>query len=201
MKPVFTTHVPLILASASPRRKTFLEDLGLVFSVEAAHIDERVQNGEDPASFVRRIASEKAASIAAVHPASWVLAADTVVVIDRTILGKPASGEEAVAMLQRLAGRQHEVWTGFCLRQGQTTHLVERQIRTAVSFRSFSVEVCRAYVQSGESLDKAGAYGIQGLGGFLVAGIEGSYSNVVGLPLAEVIEEMEKIGIISPIVV
>ncbi len=197
MKPVFKTHGSLILASASPRRKAFLEDLGLVFSVQAANIDESGRQGEDPSSFVRRIAFEKAAAVATSHPGAWILAADTVVVLGKTILGKPEGSEDAVAMLLHLAGQQHEVWTGFCLRDGAAT-VVQRQIRTLVRFRQFTEEACRAYVQCGEPLDKAGAYGIQGVGGFLVAGIEGSYSNVVGLPLAEVTEEMEKLGIISP---
>lgn len=162
-------------------------------------MDETPRSQEAPAAFVSRIAAAKARAVARQHLAAWVLAADTVVVLDDAILGKPKSAEDAVLMLQRLSGRRHEVWTGFCLCHPQEEKPVTRAVRTEVHFAPLAEEICRAYVRTGEPLDKAGGYGIQGKGGVFVREISGSYSNVVGLPLAEVVTEFLRLGIIRPI--
>lgn len=194
--PCFQSRTPFILASASPRRREMLAALGLEFRVEAADADEQVLPGEGAEGFVVRVAEDKARLVAERHPGVWVLAADTVVVLDGHILGKPGDAEEAVGMLTRLSGRGHEVWTGFCLSQGGRQGQVCRAVRTEVRFAELTESVIRAYVRSGDPLDKAGSYGIQSLGGFMVATICGSYSNVVGLPLAEVLAEMTALGLI-----
>jgi septum formation protein len=193
----FCTAAPLVLASASPRRRQYLSELGLHFTVRAADLDETPRAGEGPEAFVRRLAQEKAAAVAGTAPAAWVLAADTVVAVDGEILGKPKNGEEAVAMLLRLSGRWHEVWTAFCLCRQAPSHSLVRAVRTGVRFITLDRGLCLAYVRSGEPLDKAGAYGIQGKGAFLVEEIRGSYSNVVGLPLAEVLTALLSCGVVS----
>jgi len=195
---IFSTRAQLILASASPRRRELLENLGLMFSVEVADIVERPNVHETPQQFVLRAAKEKAQAISRYHPDAWVIGADTVVLLDNLILGKPVDAGEAQQLLTRLAGRWHEVLTGFCLCRKDDPHLNASVVTTAVKFVDFDVSVATAYVQTGEPLDKAGAYGIQGKGGFLVERINGSYSNVVGLPLAEVIQALLQLGIIIP---
>lgn len=143
--------------------------------------------GEKPEPFVERMAAEKAAEISGRHVESWVVAADTVVSLGDRIFGKPSSGEEAVEMLLALAGRRHEVRTGYCL------HCVAEKVKevgsvvSQVEFASFDEQLARAYVETGEPMDKAGAYGIQGKGACLVKSVNGSYSNVVGLPLDRVL--------------
>ena len=194
--PLFKTHQPLILASGSPRRRRMLAELGLDFTLAVADIAEVAQPGESPADFARRLAGEKAAAVASRHPASWVLAADTVVARAGRILGKPADPEDAVAMLTALSGHWHTVWTGFALRRGRES--LQEVVATEVRFAELTAPLIRAYVATGEPLDKAGAYGIQGRGGLLVKEIRGSYSNVVGLPLAEVIAALIARAIISP---
>lgn len=185
----------LVLASGSPRRRAFLEQLGLTFTVTPAELDERVHQGELPAAYVERLAREKAQAVAARHPGARVLAADTTVVLEEEILGKPADGAEALAMLRRLSGRTHRVLTGVAL-AGET--LRARVVETRVVFREASEAELSWYVASGEPLDKAGAYGLQGIGGFLVRRIEGSHSNVIGLPLAETLELLAADGLALP---
>jgi septum formation protein len=194
--PLFKTLQPLVLASGSPRRRRMLAELGLDFTLAVADIAEVAQPGESPADFARRLAGEKAAAVALRHPASWVLAADTVVARSGRILGKPADSEDAAAMLAALSGHWHTVWTGFALRRGRD--VLAEVVATEVRFAELSDPLIRAYVATGEPLDKAGAYGIQGRGGLLVREIRGSYSNVVGLPLAEVIAALTARAIISP---
>ena len=184
----FRTQERLILASGSPRRRDFFADLGLAFEVRVTDIDETPQPGERPADFVARLAREKAQGVD--QPDAWVLAADTAVVVDGDILGKPGDEDEACAMLMRLSGRWHEVWTGFSLWRQRTDELCTKTVCTRVRFMPLTPELCRAYVRTGEPLDKAGAYGIQGKGCFLVTEINGSYTNVVGLPMAEVLETL-----------
>jgi len=194
----FRNLEPLILASGSPRRRRFLTDLGLTFTVVVPDIEEKAEPGESPADFVWRLALHKAADVAIHHPASWILAADTVVVLDNEILGKPADAADAVRMLLRLSGRTHRVLTGFCLRHARENRTIQGAATTDVLFAPFGRHEAEAYAATGEPLDKAGAYGIQGKGGFLVQRIDGSYSNVVGLPLAEVVEAMVRRGVIAP---
>jgi len=184
----FRTQERLILASGSPRRRDFLAELGIAFEVRVTDIDETPQPGEQPVDFVARLAQEKAQAVD--YPEAWVLAADTAVVVDGEILGKPSDAAEACAMLMRLSGRWHEVWTGFSLCRQATGELCTKTVCTKVHFLPLTPELCRAYVCTGEPLDKAGAYGIQGKGCFLVPEISGSYTNVVGLPMAEVLEAL-----------
>ncbi|MEN8135923.1 MAG: Maf family protein [Thermodesulfobacteriota bacterium] len=196
---MFKNNGQMVLASGSPRRHRFLDELGLDFMVAVADVDEILRAGESPPAFVSRLAQEKAAAIAVAHSEAWVIGADTVVVVADEILGKPAGPEDALAMLTRLAGRSHEVWTGFAIVRG-TSVAVIRAVRTEVTFVRADPDVLAAYVASGEPLDKAGAYGIQGRGGLLVEGIVGSYSNVVGLPMAELVEELLRLDAIAPTV-
>jgi len=188
----------LILASASPRRKSLLQELGLDFKIIEAQVEEKPVAGESPQDFVMRAACDKAGDVARENVASWVLGADTVVVHGGRILGKPGDAEEALSVLQTLAGQKHLVHTGFCLMNGKDDVLISRVVTTEVWFYPFSRDIAAAYVATGESLDKAGAYGIQGSGGFLVERINGSYSNVVGLPLAEVVEELLRYKVVTP---
>ena len=195
---MFKNNGQLVLASGSPRRRRFLAELGLDFTVVGADVDETHRPGESPLAFVSRLAQEKAAAIVTDHPEAWVIGADTVVVMADEILGKPADSEDALKMLTRLAGRTHEVWTGFAIIKGSSV-AVARAVRTEVTFVTAVKDVLAAYVASGEPLDKAGAYGIQGRGGTLVERIDGSYSNVVGLPMAELVEELLNLGAIAPV--
>jgi len=175
----------LILASASPRRRELLNQLGVFFDSEAADIDETSHNGEPPADYVQRMATEKAAAIAQRHSLSQcnILAADTTVVIDGDVLGKPADHFDGLAMLARLSGRRHQVITAVCL---HTEDAVTVEIVSSdVQFVQLDREVCEAYLATDEPWDKAGAYAIQGLAGAFVSSLDGSYSNVVGLPLSE----------------
>jgi len=188
----------LILASASPRRRTLLQDLGLAFEIIEARVEEKPLAGEAPETFVRRAACDKAGAVSRENAGYWVLGADTVVVHEGRILGKPGNAEEALSVLLALAGRKHLVHTGFCLKNARENVSVDRTVTTEVSFFPFSREIAAAYVATGEPLDKAGAYGIQGCGGFLVEKINGSYSNVVGLPLAEVMRELLRYKVVAP---
>jgi septum formation protein len=164
----------LILASRSPRRAELLTAAGIPFTVSTVDIDETPQSGEAPLDYVRRMAREKAAAVSG----DLVLAADTIVVVDGEILGKPNDRADAIRMLRQLSGREHEVITAVCLR-GFVHHEITR-----VRFTPMSEAEITGYVDSGEPLDKAGAYGIQGIASRYVESIEGSYSNVVGLPVA-----------------
>jgi septum formation protein len=171
----------LILASRSPRRQELLRRQGLDFRSQPADIVETVLDRETPEAHVCRLATEKARAVAALESDAVVLGSDTVVVIDDEILGKPVDVEDAEAMLARLSGRVHEVHSGVALVQGEI--VVDDRDLTRVRFRELDSGEIRAYVASGEPMDKAGAYGIQDLGALLVAGIEGCYFNVMGLPL------------------
>lgn len=185
----------LVLASGSPRRRAFLEQLGLSFTVTPAELDEQLLPGELPAAYVERLARQKAQTVARRHPGARILAADTTVVLGEEVLGKPGDPAEALTMLRRLCGRTHRVLTGVAL-SGE--ELRARVVETRVVFREASDAELSWYVATGEPLDKAGAYGLQGIGGFLVRRIEGSHSNVIGLPLAETLELLATEGIALP---
>ena len=171
----------LVLASGSPRRQELLDGLGVEFTVRAVELDESVLSGETPEQLVRRLSLEKAS--ARVDAGELVLAADTIVIIDRTILGKPNSDNEARDMLRRLAGRRHTVLTGVALAQGDRAPSSQGIERSEVEIARMSEEEIDWYVETGEPMDKAGSYAIQGLGALFVAGVQGNYTNVVGLPL------------------
>jgi septum formation protein len=178
----------IILASQSPRRRYLLERAGLKFSVIPSTCDETSVSAPAPDVYVRRLAELKAAGIAAKHSDSWVIAADTVVVVDGKIFGKPKSASEARDMLCRLSACTHQVLTGYCVCHQAGGFSFADTVTTDVLFKSLTAEEIEWYVQTGEPFDKAGAYAIQGIGTFLVKSINGSYTNVVGLPVCEVIE-------------
>ena len=191
----------LVLASASPRRAELLRAAGFTFETCAVEADESTRVGESAASYVRRLAAEKSARASSVvfgfsptHPDDWVvLGADTAVVLDGEILGKPRDEDDAAAMLHRLSGRRHEVMTGVSVRRGGTE--VGRVETTAVYFAALGPDEIAWYVASGEGRDKAGAYAIQGRASRFIPRIEGSYSNAVGLPLSCVCELLKKLGV------
>ncbi len=180
----------LILASASPRRRELLERLGLTLRVEPVDLDETPHTDEPAREYVQRLAREKCeAGAAKLGPSPLaVLAADTVVTMGGDILGKAADADEARAMLLRLAGRRHEVMTAYHARLGERS--IERVVTTAVTFRSLDPAEVQAYLDSGEWQGKAGAYAIQGIAGAFATEVRGSFSNVVGLPLAEVLADL-----------
>ena len=186
---------PLILASASPRRQELLKSAGISFEVLPSEVDEGFQEGEPPEEYVARLARRKAAKAGEKHKNRWVLAADTVVVIDGRILGKPGSRQEAREMLEVLSNREHRVITGFCLLSGDSGKSRAGAVTTRVRFKNLSPREIDWYLGTGEPFDKAGAYAIQGKAAFMVKEIHGSYSNVVGLPLTEVIEALQEMGI------
>ncbi|WP_286220336.1 Maf family protein [Marinobacter apostichopi] len=173
----------IILASASPRRSELLRQIGVTFSVQPADVDETPLVTETAERYVKRLACDKAMAVAASSPGAMVLGSDTSVVLDGVILGKPADEEEAVATLMRLSDASHQVMTAVALAQGEQCEC--RVVVTDVQFRKLSRAEVAAYVASGEPMDKAGSYGIQGLGGIFVSDLRGSYSAVVGLPLQE----------------
>lgn len=185
----------LVLASASPRRQALLAELGLVFLVDPAEVDEAVQTGESPLTYVRRLARAKADLVALRHGDRLVLAADTTVALDGHILGKPADAREAVAMLSALTGRTHRVYTALAT---AGRHRAEEAVETEVTFARAPPEALAWYAASGEPLDKAGAYALQGKGGFLVERIRGSHSAVIGLPLVETLALLRAGGVALP---
>ncbi len=184
----------LLLASASPRRRELLEQIGVATQRVHCQVDEQVMPGELPAAYVERVTRDKVLAGVAASPAgAVVLAADTAVVLDEQILGKPRDREHAAQMLTALSGREHQVMTAVAVACGERLEL--RLVTTQVRFRGLSAAEIDAYWVSGEPADKAGAYGIQGLGAVFVAHINGSYSAVVGLPLLETAAILEGFGI------
>jgi len=187
------TLVPLILASASPRRRELLKAAGISFTADAVDADETLAHQESAEEYVERIARLKATLGAARHPNALVLGADTTVVVDGAVLGKPADDGDASRMLQQLSGRSHEVLTGVAVSwRGQMRSRVER---TTVWFKPLSADEIAWYVDSGEARGKAGAYGIQGLASRFIPRIEGSYANVVGLPVTAVLELLKEMAV------
>lgn len=187
------TSPPLVLASASPRRRLLLEQLGLRFEVAVAAVDEAVLPGETGPAHVRRLALAKARAVAARRPDALVVGGDTVVTIDGDILGKPADEPEAVAILLRLQGHEHRVETGVAV-VGPSGEEAADVVGAEVRFRSFDRKLAEAYVATGEPLDKAGAYGIQGMGAALVESIRGDYFAVMGLPVSRLVVLLEEFG-------
>lgn len=184
----------LVLASASPRRQELLRNAGISFEVQPADIPEDPLPGESARECAERLAREKALAIAEKRPADVVLGADTVVVIDGQILGKPADAADAARMLRLLAGRKHEVITGVCLvASGQWSVASET---TLVMMSAIGETQIADYIASGEPMDKAGAYAIQGIASRWIPGIEGDYSNVVGLPVALVSRMLREKGLV-----
>lgn len=194
---------PLVLGSLSPRRREILETLRLPFVIATAHVDEDVRAGETPDAYLLRVVREKLAAVARVAPTHGraLLVADTVVIADEEILGKPRDAADAERMIACLSGREHEVATRFAISdlraadRGAPVH--EETVRTKVVFRELTQDEIRRYVATGEGVDKAGAYAIQGIGGFAVSRIVGSYPNVVGLPACEVVLALKRLALLD----
>lgn len=180
----------LILASASPRRRELLEQAGVAFSVIPSNADEQVLTAEAPEDYALRVAKAKAQDVANKHPAHWVLGADTIVVVDDLILGKPKDTADGQRMLRLLSGRRHQVMTAFVLTAANGQEYKRQIVTTTVIFKSLTDEQIQEYLATGEPFDKAGAYAVQGIGAALVEKVEGSYTNVVGLPIDEVLEAL-----------
>ncbi|HOE79467.1 MAG: Maf family protein [Smithellaceae bacterium] len=188
--------LPLILASASPRRKELLRLAGLPFKVKPAQVDEAARRGETPQDHVRRLSLEKAHAVAMENPASVVLGADTIVVIDGIILGKPENKKQAREMLRKLSNRSHTVFTGYTL-----SCVAEKICRTGIArscvrFKNIEPEEINWYINTNEPYDKAGGYAAQGQGAAFIRSISGSYTNVIGLPLANVLDMLKKMNVL-----
>lgn len=192
---------PLVLGSASPRRREILDMLKIPFVVVTAEVDEAVAEGEDPDTYLRRVVLRKLAAVARLEASRrrTILVADTSVVVEGAILGKPRDRAEAEEMISLLSGRWHEVKTRFALAHAETAEVAlhEETVVTRVLFRPLSTDERRRYAATGEGMDKAGAYAIQGIGSFAVARIEGSYPNVVGLPACEVVMALKALGLLG----
>ena len=184
----------IILASKSPRRRALLEQMGVRdFRIVTPDIDEHMDRGLPPAELVRQISLEKAQAVAAQADRNTVvIAADTVVALDGVVLGKPADKEEAFRMLSLLSGNRHQVYTGLTVLRGE--QVFSQWEETAVTFRSLTAEEIEAYIATGEPMDKAGAYGIQGYGALFIEGISGDYYNVMGLPVCRLGQILGQLG-------
>ena len=181
-----------ILASASPRRVELLRQIGLKFEVRPSDIDERLMAGELAEDYVRRLAAEKARVQACEDHV--VIAADTIVLIDQSILGKPDGRQQGLEMLMRLSGRSHAVMTGVAVTG--PSGLITQSVLSTVRFKAFDRSFAERYWATGEPIDKAGSYGVQGLGAVFIEHLEGSYSNVMGLPLFETVQMLETMGVL-----
>jgi len=187
----------IILASSSPRRKELLRSLGIEFDVVHPSSDEAVSAGEAHEDFALRISLEKALSVSTtLREDSIIISADTIVVVEGEILGKPGDPEEASRMLWKLSGKEHDVYTAFSIVRPRDVILHNEIVGTRVRVKQLAASEIEGYIKTGEPMDKAGAYAIQGRGSFLVSGIEGSYSNVVGLPVEELLEALKKLEVV-----
>ncbi|MFA4916002.1 MAG: Maf family protein [Syntrophales bacterium] len=186
-----------ILASASPRRIEFLKHTGLRFEVIPSCVNETYMNGETPQGHVLRLSEAKAQAIAGRYPDAWVLGADTIVIIRSEILGKPRTSAEAKEMLGKLSGQEHRVFTGFTIIRQTTGTLVRKIVESLVIFKEIPENELAWYIRSDEPYDKAGGYAVQGMGALFIREIHGSYTNVVGLPVCEVMEVLKSIGAIE----
>jgi septum formation protein len=184
----------LILASRSPRRYELLKQVGLEFDVIPSRIEEDFVKGESPRKHVLRLAEAKALDVGNQHPGRWVVAADTIVYVDHSILGKPKSREEAKKMLRRLSGKGHQVLTGFSVQHLERGREDREAVQTAVRVKKLTQAEMEWYIETGEPFDKAGGYAVQGIGSFMIESIKGSYTNVVGLPICELIEMLSRLG-------
>jgi len=184
----------IVLASASPRRKELLERMGLDFAVRVAELDETMDPFAHPADEVARVAALKAKAVYPMcHDGDVIIGADTIVVCDSLVMGKPRSEAEAFSMLRRLSGREHQVMTGLCVLTDSYEETVT--VTTTLRMRPLSDEEIHAYIATGEPMDKAGAYGIQGLAAMFVVGLDGDYYNVMGLPVCTLTMILRKCGV------
>lgn len=187
----------LILASKSPRRRDLLNQAGLTFTVIPSTVDERAVAVASPEELVRLLAEAKAGEVAQRFPESWVIGADTAVLIENTILGKPRTQSEARHMLEALSGKTHKVLTGYCICCKDAKRSFSRTVETKVLFKPLTDREMDWYVSTREPFDKAGGYAAQGLGTFLIQRVEGSYTSVVGLPVCEVVDYLVKQGVVQ----
>jgi len=187
----------LILASASPRREEMLRLLGLHFSILHSNVDEAPGIGESPEHYALRLSETKARAVAGMRPGHWVLGADTIVTIDGELLGKPRTPDEARGMIRKLSGREHTVITAFTLVNSERTEVIRRAVASQVRFKSVPDDEVEWYVGTDEPYDKAGGYAVQGKASFLISEIHGSWTNVVGLPLCEVVEALKELGLLD----
>ena len=188
---------PLILASASPRRRELFSLISIPFEVIPPKISEELLPGESPWDHAVRLAKAKAKDVSRLFPHRWVIGADTIVFLDKKILGKPVDEEDAKRMLQFISSRIHKVVTGYVIINEELRKEISSWVESEVKIKNLSKKEIENYVATGEPMDKAGSYGIQGIGAFMVKEIKGSYTNVVGLPLCEVIDSLKDIGAIT----
>ncbi|MFO7983909.1 MAG: Maf family nucleotide pyrophosphatase [Desulfuromonadales bacterium] len=188
----------IVLASASPRRSELLASVGLRFAVVPSRAPEDILTGETAVAHVKRLSLDKACEVAkrSEVPGRWFIGSDTVVVRDGDILGKPSGSDDAARMLRSLAGRSHTVVSGFAIVDRRDETRISEAVQTTVRFRELTEAEIAGYIATGEPFGKAGAYAIQGIGAFMVRSIEGSYTSVVGLPLCETIETLQRLGAI-----
>ena len=186
------------MASRSPRRYELLKQMGLDFDVVPSRVEEGgVLPGESPKEHVLRLSEAKALDVGTQHPDAWVIGADTVVYVDGMVLGKPKNGEEAMEMLRQLSGREHSVLTGFSVNHVGKGKRDQEAVQTSVKVKPLTEDEMKWYVGTGEPFDKAGAYAIQGIGSFMIESIRGSYTNVVGLPVCELIQMLSRLGALT----
>lgn len=184
-----------LLASSSPRRRELLESIRIAFDVLPSHVPEVRESGESPEEYVARLSRDKANAVAAAHPDRWVIAADTTVLLGDELLEKPADPADARRMLATIAGKTHVVYTGVTIEHRSSGYRETRVAESEVRMLPLTAEEIAWYVETGEPLDKAGAYAVQGLGAMFIESIHGSYTNVVGLPLALLFQMLRKAGI------
>jgi len=194
---VFYNPNLIILASSSPRRKELLSTLGLNFMVVPPHIEEEVVKGENPQEHVARLSQAKATEIGKAFRDCWILGADTIVFIEGEVLGKPQSEAEAYLMLKKLSGREHTVLTGFFIYHPRNQKFFSEVVESRVKIKQLEDEEIKAYIKTGEPFDKAGAYAAQGRGMFMIEKIFGSFTNVIGLPVCEVVNALKNLGVIQ----
>lgn len=186
---------PIILSSASPRRRELLALVGLKFIVDAGEYEEDMNTDLSPPELARFLSRKKAEDVAGRHKKAIIIAADTFIVFQGALMGKPRDEGEARAMLKKLSGKTHSVITGYTIIDTESRKRLSRVVETRVSFKRLTVQEIDAYVRSKEPLDKAGAYAIQGLGSVIVRKIEGDYFNVIGLPLSSLADSLKRFGV------
>lgn len=187
----------IVLASASPRRRELMSQVGIKFDVMPSNISEESLHGETAEEYVLRLSVEKASEVAVRitdKNVKWIIGSDTIVLSEGKILGKPIDDNDAIYMLNMLSGKKHSVVTGYCIYNVLTDEVIKRSVETVVTFKKLNSDEIFGYVDSGESMDKAGAYAIQGLGAFMVESIDGSYTNVVGLPICQIVNDLKLAG-------
>jgi septum formation protein len=184
----------IILASASPRRQELLKGIEIKFDVIPSGVNEDALDGETPREHVLRLSQKKSFAVAQNNPDAWVLGADTIVIIDGEVLGKPGTQKEARIMLEKLSGREHRVITGFAIVNKSADVIISDAVESSVLFKEILKDEMNWYVKTEEPYDKAGGYAVQGMAAFFVREIHGSYTNVIGLPLTEVVMALRKVG-------